>query len=171
MRAPYPKAPPRIVACIVCGATFVVQGRGHVKRRHCDEHRERRWVSYYARNKKRVLEQRSHRVDELRAWFAAYRKANKGKRNVWHHRRRARQVGATGRHTHEEWLLVLRDLPMCFWCGRRDAALTKDHLFPLSRGGTDDINNIVPACRRCNSRKREKTPREYLDWLAEVGAA
>lgn len=30
--------------------------------------------------------------------------------------------------------------------------LTIDHIFPVSVGGTDDINNLALACRRCNER-------------------
>lgn len=31
--------------------------------------------------------------------------------------------------------------------------LTRDHVIPLSAGGSNDISNIVPACLRCNQTK------------------
>jgi hypothetical protein len=40
----------------------------------------------------------------------------------------------------------------CAWCGSSDD-LQVDHIFPLSRGGTDDEENLQPLCRLCNLRK------------------
>jgi 5-methylcytosine-specific restriction endonuclease McrA len=37
----------------------------------------------------------------------------------------------------------------------------KDHLTPISRGGGDSIDNIVPACGECNRRKGPMTEAEY----------
>ena len=48
--------------------------------------------------------------------------------------------------------LVLRDGPHCKACGTTDN-LTVDHIIPMSRGGSDDIDNLQLLCRRCNSRK------------------
>jgi len=28
-----------------------------------------------------------------------------------------------------------------------------DHVIPKAKGGTDELDNLVPSCRRCNSRK------------------
>ena len=36
-----------------------------------------------------------------------------------------------------------------------------DHSVPLSRGGTDYLQNLVPSCISCNRSKRELTSREY----------
>ena len=33
-------------------------------------------------------------------------------------------------------------------------ATTKDHVVPLDLGGTDDLDNLRPACRSCNSKRR-----------------
>jgi hypothetical protein len=44
---------------------------------------------------------------------------------------------------------------------------TRDHLLPKSRGGTLAQWNRVVACRRCNSDKADRTPREFLVWLIE----
>jgi len=36
-----------------------------------------------------------------------------------------------------------------------------DHLYPLSKGGGYEIENLVPACRACNSIKSNKTLEEF----------
>lgn len=42
----------------------------------------------------------------------------------------------------------------CVYCG--DYANTVDHIIPLDLGGTDDFNNLVAACARCNYSKGNK---------------
>ena len=40
----------------------------------------------------------------------------------------------------------------CYYCGHGDN-LTVDHLVPLVRGGPDEADNLIWACRSCNSSK------------------
>lgn len=54
-----------------------------------------------------------------------------------------------------EWKLVEYDYH-CAYCGKLSNKLQKDHVLPVSRGGTDNIDNIVPACSRCNQSKFNK---------------
>jgi len=62
--------------------------------------------------------------------------------------------------------LFARDRYRCQYCGRHATelklreALTRDHLIPLSRGGTNDWNNVVTACSPCNTRKGNRLPEE-----------
>jgi 5-methylcytosine-specific restriction endonuclease McrA len=51
-----------------------------------------------------------------------------------------------------------RDDHTCQYCG--GAADSIDHVFPRSRGGGHDWENLVAACRRCNLAKRDRTPEE-----------
>jgi 5-methylcytosine-specific restriction endonuclease McrA len=53
----------------------------------------------------------------------------------------------------------------CTYCGAA-GRLEPDHRVPLARGGTNYIENILPACRRCNTRKRLLTEDEYRARLA-----
>lgn len=71
-------------------------------------------------------------------------------------RRYARERGAVGSHTFEEWNdLKAFHKQLCAIC-YQEKPLTKDHIVPLSENGTDYISNIQPLCRNCNSRKWKK---------------
>ena len=62
--------------------------------------------------------------------------------------------------------LFARDQYKCQYCGRTGAdlkpreALTRDHLIPLSRGGSNEWTNVVTACSSCNTRKSNRLPSE-----------
>ncbi len=58
--------------------------------------------------------------------------------------------------------LFKRDDYRCMYCANQlgRANLTRDHVLPLSRGGTDRWENVVAACKRCNFRKDNRTPEE-----------
>lgn len=51
-----------------------------------------------------------------------------------------------------------RDEHLCQYCG--SPAENLDHVLPRSRGGTHTWENVVAACRRCNTRKGDRTPDE-----------
>lgn len=54
--------------------------------------------------------------------------------------------------------VFLRDGQTCQYCGQ--PAENVDHVVPRSRGGAHEWENVVAACRRCNSRKKDRTPGE-----------
>ena len=58
--------------------------------------------------------------------------------------------------------LFARDAQICLYCGGRfrDQDLSRDHVTPLSRGGSDDWKNVVTACKRCNNHKAGRSPEE-----------
>lgn len=51
-----------------------------------------------------------------------------------------------------------RDGSRCQYCGL--AAENLDHVIPRSRGGSHSWENVVAACRRCNTRKEDRLPHE-----------
>lgn len=107
--------------------------------------------------------------------YAAYRtrvrqwcRANRATLNISEGKVRARRAGATGSHTVAEWKSVLRHFKrLCVYCGTKltTANISKDHVVPLKRLGSNSIRNIVPACRRCNSRKHTMTGAEFRKHL------
>ena len=65
--------------------------------------------------------------------------------------------------------LFARDHNVCLYCGGSfsDAALTRDHVVPKSRGGLDRWDNVVAACKRCNHHKGNRLLQECdLELLA-----
>lgn len=48
----------------------------------------------------------------------------------------------------------------CFYCGcvllpfgHEKNSFSMDHVISLRKGGTDTLDNLVPSCRTCNSKK------------------
>lgn len=58
--------------------------------------------------------------------------------------------------------LFARDGYLCLYCGKSftSSELTRDHIVPTSRGGTDKWKNVVAACRRCNQHKADRLMEE-----------
>ncbi len=62
--------------------------------------------------------------------------------------------------------LFARDDYQCQYCGRRSTelkpreSLTRDHLIPISRGGSNEWTNVVTACSGCNTKKANRMPNE-----------
>ncbi len=51
-----------------------------------------------------------------------------------------------------------RDAWVCQYCG--GPAENLDHVVPKSKGGLHTWENVVAACRRCNSRKENRRPED-----------
>lgn len=55
-----------------------------------------------------------------------------------------------------------RDNYECVYCGCDNRkTLTLDHVIPQSKGGKDAWDNLVTACKKCNSEKSNLTLEEY----------
>src|SRR5690242_18355821 len=52
----------------------------------------------------------------------------------------------------------------CWYCGCVLRSLWNiEHQVPRARGGTDDLDNLVPACKDCNGTKSSKTVEELRE--------
>jgi len=84
-----------------------------------------------------------------------YRSWSKNKRN----RLKDATIKSLGGHTFGEWENLKAQYNWtCPCCGKSEPEikLTEDHIIPLSKGGSDLIENIQPLCKNCNCKKHTK---------------
>ena len=73
--------------------------------------------------------------------------------------RNRKKRGAEGSHSFGEWELLKKQYGyICPSCRKQepDIKLTEDHIIPISKGGSDYIENIQPLCMPCNHKKHTK---------------
>lgn len=112
---------------------------------------------------------KSHTTERL-AYMQRYYQEHLNQYRTNRIRRRALEEGAEGSHTRQDFLDLCSRLQWrCFYGGGllTPQTATEDHMVPYSRGGSNDINNIVPACQHCNSKKGTRTAIEYILYLQE----
>lgn len=64
-----------------------------------------------------------------------------------------------GSHSFEDWInLKNKKENKCLRCGKSEpeVKLTGDHIIPISKRGTDYIENIQPLCIKCNQIKNNR---------------
>lgn len=57
-----------------------------------------------------------------------------------------------------------RDNYTCSYCGKEGGKLECDHIIPYSKGGTNELENLTTACRKCNRQKKDKSVEEFKEW-------
>jgi 5-methylcytosine-specific restriction endonuclease McrA len=55
--------------------------------------------------------------------------------------------------TNAQWLALQEAWAGCAYCGATGQPLQRDCVQPLSHGGRYTLENVVPACRSCNTSK------------------
>ncbi len=99
---------------------------------------------------------RARRRDHVRAMLRAWKQANPERvrqLRAAHDTQRAARKAAGGSFTVAEWrALCVEYGNTCLACGTC-GKLTPDYVIPLSRGGSNTIDNIQPLCLLCNLRK------------------
>ena len=68
-------------------------------------------------------------------------------------------------HINNVWKLKSGDY--CWYCRKQvpKSRLTIEHIFPRSKDGSNDMDNIVLVCQNCNSSKRDL---DLLEWFYSV---
>ncbi|MHB1001531.1 MAG: HNH endonuclease [Armatimonadota bacterium] len=57
--------------------------------------------------------------------------------------------------------IFARDNYTCQYCGHQARELTLDHVMPKRHGGKSTWENLVCCCKKCNSKKGDKTPDQF----------
>lgn len=128
---------------------------------------------------RRAYEKQYEKLPKVREQRKSYereylsRKEVKERRRVHKHNRRARIRSIGGVHTHEQIQDRLRrQRHKCYYAACGYSKLKKEkgkyiyhieHVVPLSKGGSNDISNIVLSCPRCNLSKHDKLLHEWLE--------
>lgn len=83
------------------------------------------------------------------------------------HLRKARKRGLVSTFTRSQWHACLEYFHhTCAYCGAQQDfwhVLEQDHYMPLSAGGGYTADNIIPACKSCNSSKGDSPVNEWLN--------
>jgi 5-methylcytosine-specific restriction endonuclease McrA len=126
----------------------------------------RRWRQRHP-DEKRAQRRAEYARDPKRFQAAVDRSPNRAQvRFAMRQRRRARLANTGGSFTISEWsAVVLAFQGRCAYCGKA-RPLEPDHRVALARGGSNEIENILPACGRCNRRKHAMSESEFRARLA-----
>lgn len=126
----------------------------------------RRWRAGHPDTKRaRAREYYVAHQEEIVRKVTAYLRAHPLVAQTIRRNRRSREIAAPGSFTTREWQALVETYGhRCAYCGA-DGVLVADHRVSLSRGGTNWIENILPACGRCNNRKYTQTEDEFRERL------
>ena len=121
---------------------------------------------WYLDHKKQYKQwNKQYRLDhpeQIKQYSKQYRQTPEGKatRQREKTKRRANEKEIINTLTTQEWEDILKKYKFrCAYCGKEFTLFdreTKDHIIPISKGGDNTKENIVLACRSCNSKKGNK---------------
>ena len=150
------------------------------------ENSRKRSMLHYWRNRERLIEKmrvfRENNPDKMRACWSNWYKKNREEKCKYHREYRIKnksyfkaydqmkrkKYGRVSKETiqavYEENIKKFGTLT-CVLCDKRISfgEDSLEHLLPLSRGGTHDINNLAVAHLSCNKIKHNKTFLEYKE--------
>lgn len=126
---------------------------------HLKDYRHQHYLKNKATYVERAREQQRRDPEGAERRRAKYEATEKGREAGYNGvaRRRARKLAAGGNYTRKEFReLCAKYDHRCLCCGERFDKLEADHVTPLSRGGSNGIENIQPLCRGCNRKKADR---------------
>ena len=106
---------------------------------------------------------RINNKDKINSWLHEYYKTERCKSlaSTSRQKRRSLKRKLESSFTNSQWESCKKYFNnTCAYCGK-ETSLTQDHFVPLSKQGEYTKNNIVPACKSCNSKKLNKN---FFGW-------
>src|SRR6266568_3754393 len=169
--------------CTVCDILFPATSEFFHRTKHakcglmplCKKCQCARQKVYASRPETHVLKRAYRSRPEVREYNRVYRNRPevRERSHIRHHRRRSRNKAALGDYTAAQIQALLKKQKHCCYyaaCGHVRFQCVKgryiyhiDHVIPLSRGGSNDISNLVLGCPTCNLRKNDKLPHEFFE--------
>lgn len=142
---------------------------------HENIEREReRSANYYQENREKIAlyfkQYGENNKSKISSYGKKYRKENPEKQRLYDHQRRARKRNLPYTMTTKEWEEILNHFNnSCAYCGKTmdehikkyNQQLHRDHFVALTKGGEYSINNMIPACLKCNLEKHTK---DFFEW-------
>ena len=156
--------------CLFCSKEFTPYKPTIERQKFCSQlHQYKDWAKKHLDRireirQKSKLKHRNERLEYGRQYYNGHKEEMKVKLLAWRRRNKAkvvqqvllrkyRKLGVGGSHTLEQWNeLKKKYRHRCAIC-KKIKKLTRDHIVPITKGGTNDIQNIQPLCGPCNSRK------------------
>lgn len=124
-----------------------------------EKNREKSATLEHKIKRKKYLATRKDRDRELsRLWAENNRERLRELKKNRYHREKSVKQG----FTIEDWEKCKEYFcNCCAYCGIYDENLTQDHFIPVSKDGGYVLENMIPACRSCNSSKWNT---DFVDW-------
>lgn len=114
---------------------------------------KREWsFKYYKSNREKLLRKRKEYLNTEEGW---------SKKVAFDQLRRSRGNELPSNFSAVDWKNCKEHFDnKCAYC-TQEIPLTREHFIPLVSGGEYTINNIIPACKSCNSSKKNS---DFFNW-------
>lgn len=145
------------------------KGKENMKRLQNEWKKKQRLTDSDYAKRQREIKRRRPATEEGKKKTSDWRKKNIDRVLEYNRKREIKKKGVKGSHTLAQWNKLKKDyLNRCAHCfvseknlkglypDSRFHKLTRDHVVPISKGGTDYIHNIQPLCISCNAKKNNK---------------
>lgn len=137
------------------------------ERRKKQRQRDKEKIAIYSKkyrenNKEYFIKYREDNLEYMKEYSKKWNQTENGKASKQRRatKRRMRERIIINTLTAQEWLNILEKYNYrCAYCDVEfdcENLPHKDHVIPISKGGYNVKENIVPACKSCNSRKGNK---------------